>query len=100
LFWPYHDVLFANQNEADPQAFSEARLVEFGRAVGLDAGEFSNCLSERRYAAEVQGDSQAGFAAGMNSTPSFLINGGKLVGLVSSEEFAEIVEGALAASTP
>lgn len=94
-FWPYHDVLFANQDETNPQSFSEERLASFAEAVGMDKRDFSRCLAERRYAAEVQADAQTAFGAGMNSTPNFLINGLKITGLLPYSEFAQVIEEAL-----
>ena len=99
-FWPYHDVLFLNQDETDPQAFSDARLLEFAQGVGLDSGEFSTCVDERRFAGEVQADAQAALSAGLNATPSFLINGQSLSGLLPYADFAQILDEALAGATP
>lgn len=99
-FWPYHDVLFTNQDETNPQSFSEERLADFAEAVGIDGGQLSRCLDERRYAAEVQADAQAAFAAGMNSTPNFLINGLKLTGLLPYSEFARAIEDSLGEIVP
>lgn len=99
-FWHYHDVLFSNQDETNPQAFSDARLLEFAEGVGLDSGEFSSCVEARRYAGEVQADAQTGLSAGLNSTPSFLIAGRSLAGLVPYEDFAQILEEALAGAAP
>jgi protein-disulfide isomerase len=100
LFWPYHDVLFLNQDETNPQSFSQARLLEFAKGIGADSSEFSTCVDDRRYAGEVQADAQAALSAGMNSTPSFMINGRSLVGLVSYEEFSRIIDEALSSTAP
>lgn len=99
-FWAYHDVLFLNQDETNPQSFSDSRLLEFARGVGLDSGAFSTCIDQRRFAGEVQSDAQAAISSGMNSTPSFVINGRSLVGLVPYAEFAVAIDDALSGGTP
>lgn len=99
-FWPYHDILFANQDETNPQSFSDERLADFAEAIGIDGGDLSGCLDERRYAAEVQADAQAAFTAGMNSTPNFLINGLNLTGLLPYSEFARAIDDALGGVAP
>ncbi|MEX0788462.1 MAG: DsbA family protein [Anaerolineales bacterium] len=94
-FWAYHDVLYLNQDETNPQAFSDSRLLEFANGISLDSGAFSTCVDQRRFAGEVQADAQAALSAGLNATPSFIINGRSLVGLVSYGEFAQLLEEAL-----
>ena len=44
-------------------------------SVGLDVGEFNQCLSSGKYADTVNEDLNMGTNAGITGTPSFLING-------------------------
>lgn len=99
-FWPYHDLLFANQDETDPASFSDRRLEVFAETLELDMQAFKECLRERRYRDEVQRDLEAGRDAGVASTPSFLINGKLVVGAQPIEVFRQEIEAALATSSP
>ncbi len=94
LFWEYSNILFANQIGENVGSFSTARLEAMADIIGLDA-EFSQCLREGRYQDLVDADFQAAQAAGVNSTPSFLINGELVTGALPFEAFQSYIEQAL-----
>ncbi|MCJ7513291.1 MAG: DsbA family protein [Anaerolineales bacterium] len=95
-FWEYHDILFANQNEGDPRAFSEAHLEAFAEAIGLDSTEFGACLSDNRQMDQVRQEYADGSALGVNSTPTFFVNGKQVSGAQPFEVFQAEIEAALA----
>lgn len=74
-FWAYHDKLFANQRGENRGAFSKANLIRFARELGLKTEDFQICLDSGRYRQKVQDDLREGQERGVNSTPSFLVNG-------------------------
>ncbi len=94
-FWPYHDILFANQNELDPSAFSTSRLATFAQHAGLDVTEFQACMDDNRTQTAMQADLAAARDAGFDATPSFLINGTPLVGLAPYPDYQAAIEAAL-----
>jgi protein-disulfide isomerase len=94
-FWEFSSILFANQNGHDTGAFSTRRLEAFAGAINLNVGEFSACLREARYQGEVQEDIRAGILGGVDSTPSFLVNGVLMVGALPYETFQAEIESAL-----
>ena len=91
-YWPYHDLLF----EAQP-AFRRDDLLRYATEIGLDLADFTRCVDERRYAAQVEADVVQAQALGINGTPTFLINGRKVVGGLPLEELRTLVEDALKA---
>jgi protein-disulfide isomerase len=96
LFWEYHDILFANQNESNPEAFSFGRLEDFAEALGMSGSDFRSCLLSTEFNAAIEAEYEAAQAAGASSTPSFLINGVLLSGAQPFEVFQEAIESALA----
>ncbi len=94
LFWEYSTILFANQIGENVGSFSTARLEAMADIIGLDA-EFAQCLSEGRYQNLVDADFQAAQDAGVNATPSFLINGELVTGALPFEAFQSYIEQAL-----
>ncbi len=74
-FWDYHDILFANQAAENSGAFSDKRLQAFAQSLGLDMTKFNKCFSADTYSSQIEADYQSGVAAGVNSTPSVLLNG-------------------------
>jgi protein-disulfide isomerase len=89
-YWAYHDRLFAAQ-----PAFRRADLVAYAGEIGLDRDEFARCLDERRFAADVQRDVEQAQALGINGTPTFLINGQRVIGATSIDEFRSVIDAAL-----
>jgi protein-disulfide isomerase len=90
-YWPYHDRLFAAQPD-----FERADLVRYAVDLGLDRERFTRCLDERRFAAAVESDVAQGRALGITGTPTFLINGQKLVGAHPVANFRAVIDEALA----
>ncbi|OGO15620.1 MAG: hypothetical protein A2Z14_09990 [Chloroflexi bacterium RBG_16_48_8] len=95
-FWEYHDILFANQSTSDPNKYSERRLQGYAEAVGLDVDGFNQCISKRRYQDEVQRLGVEADSAGIDSTPTFIINGKVILGAQPLEVFQQEIEAALA----
>lgn len=89
-FWPYHDKLF------EQTALAPSDLKKYASELELDVDAFNTCLDSGKYAQEVAKDMRDGQAAGVNSTPSFFVNGQPLSGAVPYERFQELVEAALA----
>ncbi len=74
-FWAYHDKLFANQRGENRGAFSKPNLVRFARELGLKVEDFQSCLDSGRYRQKVLDETRESEAAGVTSTPSFIVNG-------------------------
>lgn len=71
MFWQYHDYLFANYG-AD---FTSPMLKAIAQQVGLDMSAFNSCFNSSKYQLKVQQDLQSAQGLGINSTPTFLVNG-------------------------
>jgi protein-disulfide isomerase len=86
-FWDYHDMLFENQG-----ALGTASLKQYAQDLGLDTARFNECLDSDQMAAEVQSDHGDGQAYGVGGTPTFFINGVKVVGAQPYEVFQQVIE--------
>lgn len=89
-FWEFHDTLFENQSALDT-----ASLKKYAADLGLDTGSFNTCLDSGDKAQQVRSDLQAGQAAGVRGTPTFFINGQRLVGAVPLNRFQTLIDGEL-----
>lgn len=94
-FWEYHDTLFSNQTGENVGDFSAARLRQFAAQIGLDEAAFAGCLADGTHQATVQAEIDAAHAAGISSTPSFLINGNLVEGAQPYDVFEAEIEAAL-----
>ena len=95
-FWEYHDVLYENQGSVNSGAFSDETLVGFAEKVELDTEQFEAALTSGRYESVVQSDLREAQNAGIQGTPSFTINGQRLVGPQPLEVFEQVIEAELA----
>jgi protein-disulfide isomerase len=50
-FWEYHDILFLSQGGL---AFTETKLRQYARDLGLNAGPFGTCLGTGKYKEKVE----------------------------------------------
>ncbi len=89
-FWEMHDKLFGNQ-----ASLSDANYRQWAADLGLDTTQFNSCLDSKKYASEIQNDIQDGQAAGVSGTPTFFINGNKVVGAQPYSVFEQAIDAAL-----
>jgi protein-disulfide isomerase len=87
-FWAFHGLVFA-EGETD---LSDERLLEYAGSAGLDLDAFSACVAERSGKGRVDRDLDAGKEAGVNGTPTFFVNGLRVVGGGSADDFAKIID--------
>jgi protein-disulfide isomerase len=80
-YWQVHDLLFWNQSGENRGAFSRDRLKAIASAAGLDVATWQSCFDGTAVRASVQQATSAALAAGINATPTIIINGQKIVGL-------------------
>src|SRR5260370_27669805 len=92
-FWEMHARLFAHQNELSPAPYD--RLAT---EIGLDLGKFHASIEGHRNQAGIRADMQAGDVLGASGTPTFFINGRKLVGAQPIEAFKQIIDSELASA--
>ncbi|MBI5239596.1 MAG: thioredoxin domain-containing protein [Elusimicrobia bacterium] len=92
-FWEFHDLAYEKQldwspvpppgqAEAPPPDQEAARkaFVSYAKKLGLDPAAFSACLQDPAAAALVEKDRQEADQRWVLSTPTFFINGRRLVG--------------------
>lgn len=85
-FWQYHDALFASQAWS-PEAFNKIALD-----LTLSVPKFSACLNSEASQTAVLEDKREGLRVGINSTPTFIVNGKLVRGAIGFEEFKTIIE--------
>jgi protein-disulfide isomerase len=106
-YWQMHDKLFDEKdlmNDAQGTSLAVADFVKFATDIGLDGPAFETCLSTEKYKAQVQADldfanglpTENGEAA-VGGTPTFFINGTRLVGAYPLASFQQIIDAQLAA---
>ena len=90
-FWQMHDLMFANQQQLSPTSYEA-----WARQIGLDAGRFKASIDSHRNKARIDEDSRLGNSVGANGTPTFFVNGEKLVGAQPFDAFKQLIDAQLA----
>jgi protein-disulfide isomerase len=90
-FWEYHDVLFENQGN-----FSQPMLIRFAEELGLDVVQFTACQRDEATRDAVIADYAEAQRLGVTGTPTFFINGRRMVGAQPYEVFQRMIDEELA----
>lgn len=90
-YWEYQDLLFNSTVALGDQTYQS-----FAKQLGLDETAFNACYSSGRFRDEVTADRDWGSNLGINSTPTFFINGIALVGAQPYATFQHVIEMELA----
>jgi protein-disulfide isomerase len=94
-FWEYTQVLYANQTGENIGDFTDRRLQTMAEKLSLNMGDFNSCFNGNKYASRVLAERAEGDTLGVNSTPSFAING-QLFELTSYDNFFQAIDDAVA----
>jgi protein-disulfide isomerase len=89
-FWQYHRRLLAEPGHDD------ANLKLKAVAEGLDEKRFGACLASTEHDKSIEHALEQGQELGVTGTPTFFINGRRLVGVRPPEDFARIIDEELA----
>jgi protein-disulfide isomerase len=78
-FWAYQEYLFTNQGPVENGGtFSRTMLDAIASKLGLDMNRFSACMADPANTKTVQTETQAALAAGIDRTPTIIVNGNVL----------------------
>jgi protein-disulfide isomerase len=94
-YWPYHDRLFAGTT---PEELQVPGLKKTAVDLKLDTAKFDACLDGGTQAAVVTQNINEGKAFGLSGTPTILINGYFLSGVVPKDVVTDIIDVELAKS--
>ncbi|MFN8545051.1 MAG: thioredoxin domain-containing protein [Candidatus Binatia bacterium] len=90
-FWEMHDVLYENQEALDAD-----KLPDYAARIGLDVERWKRDIASADVQQQVATDVREARANGIDSTPTFLVNG-KQLGERSFDAFEQLIAAALAA---
>jgi protein-disulfide isomerase len=94
-YWQYHDYLFSHQNGENQGTFSKDNLKKFAADMGLDSTAFNDCIDTGKYTQFVQDQTNFARQLGVQSTPTFILNGRGIVGAQSFDYFKQMIDAFL-----
>ncbi len=89
-FWVMHDKLFQNQ-----QALDRPSLEKYAEELGLNLGKFKAALDSGKFKSKVEKDAKQAESVGATGTPTFFINGTRLVGAQPFDAFKKAIDDEL-----
>jgi len=90
-FWEMHDILFVNQTK-----LSRADLLAYARSLNLNMPAFQKALDNHTYRPTIERDLAEAKGLGVTTTPTFFVNGRRLVGPQGYASLGAVIESLLA----
>jgi len=89
-FWAYHDILFNNQ-----QALTQKNFIKWAKQLKMNVAKFKKDMKNPANLKRIETDQGFARKNGAGGTPSFFINGVRLVGAQPYANFKEIIDALL-----
>ncbi len=94
-FFEMHDMLFENQKEWSDNNDPLFIFENYAKTLDLDVEKFSSDIKSKKYKDKIQQDQNDGGVLGVNSTPTFFINGMIQKGALPYESFKQVIENTI-----
>lgn len=94
-FWEYSDLAFSKQTEWASASDAVSKLKSYAQQVGVNTDQFNSCLDSGTMANNVARNTTAAESQGITSTPTFVINGQRYVGVQTLDDFKKIIDAEL-----
>ncbi len=86
-FWPLHDRIFARG-----PSYPLSQLNQDVRALGMDEARFAACMSSGEGMTAVRADIEEALRLQVSSTPTFVVNGVRISGIVPPAQFGALID--------
>ncbi len=96
-FWEMHDKMFVEQQKKGQGTitFTAQDVNRWAGAIGIKVPQFSACVAANKYDQRINDDITFGNSVGVSGTPTFFINGIRLVGAQPYVSFQATLDAAL-----
>ncbi len=86
-YWEMHNLLIKRS-----PALDRDHLIAYAKEIGLDVRVFTSSLDTRKHAASIERDKKLAVDLDLYNTPTFFINGRKVIGERPYEYLKKIIE--------
>ena len=86
-YWEMHDLLLKNSPKLD-----RGSLINYAKELGLDVKKFTDSIDKMRHSSLIEQDKKLAQSLDLYNTPTFFINGRKVVGDVPYEHLKKVIE--------
>ena len=86
-YWEMHDMLLKKSPQLDRES-----LIKYAKELGLDIKGFTESLDKMKHSAIIERDKKLAVDMDLYNTPTYFINGRKVIGNRSYEYLKKIIE--------
>jgi len=86
-YWEMHDIMIKNSPTLDRNS-----LIRYAKELGLDIKRFTSDLDNKKHRKLIEQDENLAVAMDLYNTPTFFINGRKVIGNRPYEYLKKIIE--------
>lgn len=86
-YWEMHDLLLKNSPKLD-----RGSLINYAKELGMDVKKFTDSIDKMSHSALIEQDKKLAVSLDLYNTPTFFINGRKIVGDVPYEHLKKVIE--------
>lgn len=94
-YWKFHEKLFENASNLGDDLYAS-----IAADLRLNTTAFEKCMNDHKYLSAVEEDMQFAIDLGVQSTPTFFINGLAVVGAQPLSVFQQVIDDELAGNIP
>lgn len=94
-YWEMHLKLFDKQEEWSDHSNARDKFADYAKELNLDVEKFKSDMNSNDVYSTVENEITEGIKIGINSTPSFFINGQKYPGVLTYNQMKSIIDSEL-----
>lgn len=94
-YWEMHNKLYDTQDEWSESTNAPAIFEGYAKELGLDVDAFKKAETDKATLDKIQKDENDGLALGINSTPTFFINGEEYPAVMDYTTFKQKIDAAM-----
>lgn len=94
-FWEMYNVLYEKQSEWSTVTDAKTLFIGYAKSIGLDEKKFLADYDLPVLMSKITNDYKGGVKAGINSTPTFFINGKQIKNPQGYDDFKKLIDNAL-----
>lgn len=91
-FWEMYRIIFENQLNWQDSKTAKTIFESYAKELSLDIEKYNKDIESESILQKITNDTKSGLKAGVNSTPSFFVNGKKINVPNNYEQFKKLVE--------
>ena len=96
-FWEMYRMIFETQTEWEALTDAKPVFAGYAKKIGLDMAKYVIDVESKENLDKINGDVKSGLKAGVNSTPTFYLNGKKVIPQ-NYDDFKKLIDDAAAAA--